>query len=407
MTRPRLYRTVAAALAGVVLTGVLLWNHRSRSQSRSAAFLTGNPQRGSRLFFGDKQCSRCHAVNGEGAHSAPDLGQGDSHASLGQLVVAMWNHAPHMLEKLQSQKVQVPAMSHEDMADILAFLYTERACDDQGDAQAGARVFETKKCVRCHPARESGAGLDPQAPFTGIATPILWAETSWNHARWMEMAARNADLEWPRFQGREMADLFAYVRESYGTNTRENPLFPADPGRGSKLFVEKSCVNCHSVGGQGGTLGPPLGQGRASQLGLTGFAGALFNHSPALWRRPEFRGLARPGLSSKDVADLAAFLYSLGYFEPHGTASAGKDVFAQRGCGGCHGPGAEGTSQGPKLRGLGERFNTIRLAATLWEHGAGMLQRTKELNVPWPAIEEGDVGDLIAFLNSPIAGSKH
>ena len=106
-------------------------------------------------------------------------------------------------------------------------------------------------------------------------------------------------------------------------------------------------------------------------------------------------------MTAKDVADLAAYLYSLGYFEPGGTAEAGKAIFTQRGCAGCHGSAAEGTRYAPKLRDRGASFNTVRLAAALWQHGTGMLQRTRELKVEWPAIAEGDVGDLIAFLNSP------
>jgi cytochrome c2 len=400
MTRSRRYAATAAILAGAGLTGLLLWNHRLHSKAKSPIFLTGNPQRGSRLFFGEKRCARCHAVNGEGAHAAPDLGAAEAGASLSRLVVAMWNHAPHMLDQLQAERIVLPDMSHDDMADILAFLYTERACDEQGNASAGAQVFAAKKCAGCHPAKQSEAGLDPQAPFAGVNTPILWAETSWNHARWMEMAIRDGQTEWPKFQGREMADLFAWARESFGTNARENALFPASPEHGSRLFVEKSCVNCHSLSGRGEHLGPPLGQGRGRPLGLIGFAGAMFNHSPGLWRKAEYRGIARPGLSSKDVADLAAFLYSIGYFEPGGTAAAGAALFAQRGCGGCHGPAAEGTNLAPRLRGLSENFNTVRLAATLWQHGPGMLQRTRELKVQWPAITESDVGDLIAFLNS-------
>jgi mono/diheme cytochrome c family protein len=398
MTRLRLYAALAVLVS--VLAVVLVRVHRAQD-TRSQVFLTGNPQRGAELFYGSKRCSQCHAINGEGAHAGPDLGQSEGQASLSQLVVAMWNHAPHMLERLRSERIRIPEISQAEMADLLAFLYTERACDEKGDAAAGAQVFATKKCGRCHPSQGATGGADPLNPFAAIDTPLLWAEASWNHAHWMELATHSAAVEWPRFEGREMADLFAWVRQSYGNNARENPLFPADPERGAKLFVEKSCVGCHGAGGRGGKLGPPLDRTRSGQFGLAGFAGALFNHSPALWRNAAYRGVERPGLSAKDVADLAAYLYSLGYFEPGGTAEEGKALFAQRGCAGCHGPAAEGTRFAPRLRNRGDSFNSVRLAATLWQHGSGMLARTRELKVAWPAIAEDDVGDLIAFLNSP------
>lgn len=33
-------------------------------------------------------------------------------------------------------------------------------------------------------------------------------------------------------------------------------LLPEDPTKGSRLFVNKGCVRCHSLKGEGGNVGP-------------------------------------------------------------------------------------------------------------------------------------------------------
>jgi cytochrome c len=95
-----------------------------------------------------------------------------------------------------------------------------------------------------------------------------------------------------------------------------------------------------------------------------------------------------------------AYLNSLRYFEPTGTAREGATVFAERGCARCHGSKGEGTASGQVLRGRGDVYNTISLATSLWNHGPAMYRQAKKLSVPWPRLEDNDPGDLIVFLNS-------
>jgi len=35
-----------------------------------------------------------------------------------------------------------------------------------------------------------------------------------------------------------------------------NGVFPGDPTAGQRIFEERGCVHCHSIWGNGGTLGP-------------------------------------------------------------------------------------------------------------------------------------------------------
>jgi len=56
--------------------------------------------------------------------------------------------------------------------------------------------------------------------------------------------------------------------------------------------------------------------------------------------------------------------------------------------------------RGPALGGRGRRMNSVALATVLWRHGPEMYRRTQSLGIPWPMLEEKDLGDLFAFLNA-------
>ncbi len=81
--------------------------------------------------------------------------------------------------------------------------------------------------------------------------------------------------------------------------------------------------------------------------------------------------------------------------------SAGRGLFVSRGCSRCHGNNAEGTSLAPGLKTAHAQMSSVTLAAALWRHGPEMYRRTQDLGIPWPKLNEDDLGDLFAFLNTP------
>ena len=101
------------------------------------------------------------------------------------------------------------------------------------------------------------------------------------------------------------------------------------------------------------------------------------------------------------MADLTAFLASLRYVEPTGSPFVGARVFNVRGCAQCHGPEAEGTRLGPRLRAGGDAYTAVSFTAALWKHTPRMIDRVEELGLSWPTLEATDIGDLVAFLNAP------
>ncbi len=390
---------VAALAACLTLAGMLVWRQR-HIRTRWSVVQVGDWQRGSDLFFNRKGCGQCHSVNGIGSRLAPDLGARIApHSGLGQLVTAMWNHAPQIWARMESRKMAYPAIDQEDMAHLLAFLYVEQCADVPGDARLGQEVFVAKKCGACHAMEAAERKTGPLLSAAGAVTPVRWAGIMWSHTARMQPLMKEAGLSWPEFQGREMVDLYAYVREAARRSSPDAGLPLPNPEQGWKVFQSRSCVACHSVRGEGGNAGPPLGPERQTPVGLLKLAGLMWSHSPEMLRKSAATKTAFPTLDGQDLADLSAFLLSLHYSEPAGSALVGKTLFAARGCSRCHGADGSGSRLGPRLRGRAERFSSVALAASLWRHGRAMYAKTKEAGLAWPALAETDVGNLMSFLN--------
>lgn len=406
-SRKQLLIWVVAALAtATLLLSVLILEFRS-SRTRWNSVWVGDPQVGAKLFFEKKGCAHCHPVNGYGGSSAPDLGLARSpQANLSQLVSAMWNCSPRMWEQMRAEKLRYPALSQEEMTHLFAFLYTARYVDEPGDKERGQQLLMKKGCTRCHSVDGTGQEEGPDLAKSGVDTPIMWTQAMWNHAPAMATRMAELGIAWPKFEQRDMNDLLAYMREVSRGLRKERALLPASPERGWKLFQEKSCIVCHLVNGKGGRVGPELGSGRQIPLTVVQFAALMWNHSPEMWKAQTARSVPRPSFAGQQMADLVAFLSSLRYFEPAGSAPIGGSVFTERDCNRCHGPRGEGSRLGPGLRGHGRSFSTIALATALWSHGPNMYKRTQELHVPWPRLADSDVGHLVSFLNTPLEAGR-
>ncbi|MFQ5663301.1 MAG: c-type cytochrome [Terriglobia bacterium] len=385
----------------LLLVAVLVWRYRGREE-RWNTFLCGDPHLGSHVFR-DKGCNRCHAVNGVGTNRAPDLGfQRPARSTLNQLTTAMWNHAPRMWAMMESERIPYPRFTTKEMAHLFAYLYAARYMDEPGDAARGRRLFSQKRCIRCHAVGGEGGTVGPELRELGpVDSPIFWAEAMWNHAPAMETHMRQMKIAWPSFEGQEMNDLLAYIRQERAGPRWEFDLLPADPKRGWELFQKKDCISCHAVGGEGGTTGPDLGAGRPLPSTLTQVAARMWNHSPHMWKAMKAKGIERPRFEGQEMADLIAFLYSVRYFELAGSPLVGRELFTRRKCARCHGADAQGGEVGPKLRGRGKLMAQVTLARALWAHGPRMYQRSQELGLGWPTLKEADLGHLLAFLNTP------
>jgi mono/diheme cytochrome c family protein len=406
---------IAAAGVTVILLLIILRVQYRPTQARFALAVNVHPAAG-RTVFEAKGCARCHGADAAGSDSGPSLRNRASLTSLPRLVTSLWNHVPRMSEAMQAAHMPYPAMSHDDTAQLLSFLFVTGLTDDPGDARRGETLFTTENCAVCH--RDGSAAPSPRS-LGAWQSPLDFTEALWNHAPAMQKEMQKRQIQWPRLEASDLRDLFAYARAQAGNRTSA-PIHAADAATGWQLFQSKSCIECHALRGRESSLprltaassqvagAPSLPVfGKGGQIAdadlpptLSEFGAAMLNHIPKMRRAMDHGGASPPEFATGDLADIAVFLYSLHNTEPAGTPYVGASVFVWRGCSACHGVDATGGTA-PALRGRGQSYTAIRLATGLWAHGERMYQETQRTQQAWPRLEDSDIGDLLAFLNTP------
>jgi len=168
--------------------------------------LPGRPQLGRELFV-EKKCVRCHSVSGAGGTLGPDLVALGVRRSPVEFAATIWNKAPAMMAAMETRGITVPQLRPEDMADLVAYLYSVRYFASGGSVPKGWVVASNKGCLQCHGV--SGERGKPASDLTkakGLDSSAAVLAALWNHT---VVTARVAGqtLEWPMLKADEMADL--------------------------------------------------------------------------------------------------------------------------------------------------------------------------------------------------------
>jgi mono/diheme cytochrome c family protein len=170
--------------------------------------VAGAPERGEKLFA-EKRCLACHSIAGKGGKIGPELGR-RQHVSLTQFAALMWNHAPGMWAQMQARGIQVPRMSGQEMADVVAYLYVSHYFDQPGDAGRGQQLLQAKGCASCHAIRGKGPKVGADlASYPALRSAAGLIAALWNHPRYL--GAQQQEVSWPLLTGQELADVAAYV----------------------------------------------------------------------------------------------------------------------------------------------------------------------------------------------------
>lgn len=361
-----------------LLAGVLLWEHE-QERARWNAIPMPDAAAGARLFH-EKGCSECHRVGGDGQRIGPDLCSANLDQSAA-FVAAFWNAAPHMWALLDWDQDRTPTLGRQELGHLYAFFREVRFSNPRGDADRGRGVFASKGCGECH---------EPASLEEGIADrrPLAFARSLAAHPSTAEAVPQAAS-----FSGDEMSDLIAYLRSDLPAPRHRPTGVVGDAIRGSQVFRRPTCSGCHLEGEE---VVPGLLLDDSSGTSLGDVSGSMWNHAMRAEQPLEARDL-----SEQDLADLVAFLDNTRHAEPGGSSRLGELVFRLRGCAGCHGAGGEGSESGPAVRGHNRPGTTIELAAELWRHGPEMARRLRAEHGSWPTLTADDVGNLLAFFNSP------
>jgi len=361
---------------------------------------TQDPLVGSRIF-GDKGCAKCHAIFGVGGTVGPDLARTQTSRSFYDLAAAMWNHLPKMTEQMRKAGIARPNLSPSETGDLIAFLYTANYFEKAADPKEGRRVFSDKRCITCHQVGGSGGVRGPSLDSLGqYNSPIFLAAAMWNHGPSMTEAMRAAGITRPNFTQAELQNLIAFIKSASPVGEQQ-PLYllPGRPDQGQRLFVQKGCIECHSVKGRGGQVGGELAQ-RAVRLSMVQFAANMWNKAPAMTKEMGRRKIPLPQLNAGEMADIVGYLYSVQYFARPGDARRGQELLASKGCLRCHSVRGKGGNVGPDFERAKELDQPVTVVAAMWNHASGMAEKMREKAVTWPAFTEQEMGDLVAYLQT-------
>lgn len=268
-----------------------------------------------------------------------------------------------------------------------------------GDPKSGMKTFFEKGCGRCHSVLGEGGRTAPdlaRAPGGHLSSAEMLA-AMWNHAPAMWEKMRVEHVSPPQFSQAEMANLFAFL---YSVRSLDEP---GNPARGKELLSEKKCLQCHSVAGHGGRVGPDL-KNWASYRNPVSWIQAMWNHAPAMQRALAARGFTWPQFTGNDVADLIAYIRVLApnpkrrVYVRAADPDAGRRVFQQKGCLRCHAVGGQGGRQAPDL-GSRELPRTLgQFAGVMWNHAPVMRASMQAQQVSRPEFSNKEMADLISYL---------
>jgi len=163
----------------------------------------------------------------------------------------------------------------------------------------------------------------------------------------------------------------------------------ADSTRGAQLFETVSCVQCHSINGKGGTVGPDLGRRIDRDFTPASLAATMWNHAPAMWASMRARNVQSGDLNEQAASDLFAYFYSARFFEKPGDAGRGKRLFSSKHCAECHG-----------LTGWQSIGQPMELVNALWNHASTMRQEFANKKLNWPELTAQDLTDMLVYLRN-------
>jgi mono/diheme cytochrome c family protein len=223
----------------------------------------------------------------------------------------------------------------------------------------GKNLYVTKGCRGCHELAgfERPRSIAPVLSRVGEKVSGNWL------AKWLKRPKDYLpDTIMPFFDlpPEEIEALQAFLLTRHGQSLAEGrKMTPADSAKGKNLVAKIGCLGCHKIADQGGDFGPDLT--RVAEKIRPAWPIAWIQNPPSYDPEtvmPDFR------LADDQIGDIAAYLLTLGKretFAQLATAEtkieAGKKLFGQRGCTGCHTMEgfALGFKKAPEHTGFGDK----------------------------------------------------
>lgn len=265
------------------------------------------------------------------------------------------------------------------------------------DPLNGRIVFEEKKCIACHAIGGFGGTAGPdlsREQYFGSGLEL--ASIIWNHAPQMNRKFRQLRIERPKLTETEMLDLlgFLYYLRYLGQ--------PGSVANGRRLLESKGCITCHSVGGQGGQVGPDFRtiQRYSAPLYLVQ---AMWNHGPAMQDQIKKGKMKYPLLVGQDIVDIAAYLHQVSSSDVEirlsvGNPKKGRVLFDEKHCSRCHvGEGKRKRIEVGLIK-IDLKKGVTEVASAMWNHGQAMQEFMQGESIEWPLFQKNEMADIIAYI---------
>ena len=117
-----------------------------------------------------------------------------------------------MLAAMQQRGITVPKLQPEEMADLVAYLYSVRYFAS-GSISGGWKVLADKGCLGCHSVfGERGKTAGDLTRIKGLDSPTAVIAALWNHTLVTAPAPGGKRAAWPVLKPQEMADVVALLQ---------------------------------------------------------------------------------------------------------------------------------------------------------------------------------------------------
>jgi cytochrome c551/c552 len=259
---------------------------------------------------------------------------------------------------------------------------------------SGREVLEKEGCMNCHAVNGAGGTIGPdfgKQIFLGNDFDLL--SKMWNHSQKMLLAMATTKTERPQFTGQEFREMgdFLYFVKYLGQ--------PGNSSRGKKIFSDKRCIVCHSVGKV--VPGKIALDSMIIYVSPIQLAQAMWNHSTQMQSRGKIKGLKFPAFSDDEFADLTAYIRQVSslktgekiYSYP-GNPILGEQLFKEKGCYYCH----VEKPIGPKLDQISTQQSVTAIAGIMWNHSTKMANAVKTMGKPFPSFTGDQMADVISYL---------
>jgi cbb3-type cytochrome oxidase cytochrome c subunit len=282
----------------------------------------------------------------------------------------------------------------------------------------GQQVFDENGCRGCHKLEGVGGILGPELDKVGARRSPDWLR---KHFLAPASVSPGSAMPPQKFAEADLHAITLFLLSLTGSSTpgyyASMKVIPS-AAEGLHLFQQKGCIGCHSLGGQGGKVGPAL-----DDVGLRRSGDWMVQH----FRDPQALTpgsvMPRFGFTGLEARALTEFLIrlkdqkmALSLPSLMGPIERGHEVFRKYGCAGCHGPLAKGGVPNPNAKTAEQVPGLLYVADgyTKAELKSRILKGQREITPmdakrrppplympPWGGIiQNAELDDLVAYLVS-------